>query len=903
MITTQVPRPHVIALAAAQAATLLLATAAVAVQAQETGSQTLERVEITGSSIKRLEGETALPVQTIKREDIAKTGATTAAELMRNISGNAAGLTDGASISDNNGGQRGFNGANLRGIGVSSTLVLLNGRRLANFASPGDSAGVDLNNIPAGAIERVEILKDGASAIYGTDAIGGVINFITRKDYRGVDLNASLSGTQEGGAGKRTASVAAGYGDLGQQGFNVFGVLDVQKLDALRSTQRDFLKERPLSELLPYYMSSRPYPANLRLSGNAATRAAQLAAINAAGYTIGGKPFTDRTVNLFAPSCNPPASVFTPGTQTCGYDYMADTEIYPDASKTSFLGRGVLKLGDRSQAFVEILRSQARTTYVLSPNPTNFSGVSVAALNQNLPRPINYSGTVEVRMRATELGNRSNEVTSDAERYVAGVTGSFANDWDYTVAASYARNKSQDKYVNGYFLFDQLDAGVKSGLINPFGPSSAAGKALIDAIRVNDVARRSSGITQGLDAKLTGSLMELAGGPLGVALGAELRRESQRFTPSALLVSNNIGGDRDSSLDPGVPDTSLKATSNGRNIASAYTELNAPLSKELELQAALRFDRYQGVGSTTNPKLGVRYQPSRQLLLRASAGTGFRAPSFSELYRPTSYGSSPAFIYDKVLDSFDQWATRKEANPNLKPERSQQFSAGLVVEPARDISLSLDYWLIKKRDVISDLYEKTILENPERYAPYIERNEFDEPTIVLRKENQGRLKTSGLDLEANLRSGAGAWGRFALNLSGTYILEYKRQFGPLEPYVSNVGRFLNDQVIQRWRHRASVDWEFGDINLTLGNTFYAGYRDDSYLPDTAPRRVKAYSLWDVSGAWKVNKMLRVRAGIQNLADTAPPFSNQSYYFLSTYDPTYTDPRGRTFYASVNLSFK
>lgn len=899
MVITKVLRPHAIA----QATALLLLSTAAAVHAQEGNSQTLERVEITGSSIKRLEGETALPVQTVRREDIAKTGATTAAELMRNISGNAAGLTDGASISDNNGGQRGFNGANLRGIGVSSTLVLLNGRRLANFASPGDSAGVDLNNIPAGAIERVEILKDGASAIYGTDAIGGVINFITRKDYRGVDLNVYASGTDEGGAGKRAASVSGGYGDLAAAGFNVFGVLDVQKLDALRSTQRKFLRERPLSELLPYYMSTRPYPANLRLSGSATTRAAQLAAINAAGYSISGQPFTDRNINLFAPDCNPPASVFTPGTQTCGYDYMADTEIYPDASKTSFLGRGVLKINDRSQAFLEVLRSRAETTYVLSPNPTNFTGVSVAALNRNLQRPINYNGTVDIRMRASELGNRSNEVTSDAERYVAGLTGTFANDWDYSLAASYAKNKSQDKYVNGYFLFDKLDAAIKSGDVNPFGPSSDAGKAVIDSIRVNDVARKSSGTTQGVDAKLTGSLMELAGGPLGLALGAELRRETQSFTPSALLVSNNIGGDRDSSLAPGEADASLKATSNRRNIASAYTELSAPLLKTLEVQAALRFDHYQGVGNTTNPKLGLRYQPSRQLLLRASAGTGFRAPSFSELYRPTSYGSSPAFLYDPVLDTFDQWATRKESNPDLKPERSQQFSAGVVFEPARDMSVSLDYWLIKKRDVISDLNGKTILENPQRYAAYIERDEFDEPTIILRKENQGRLKTSGLDLEANVRSSPTAWGRFGLNLSGTYVLEYKRQFGPLEPYVSNLGRFLNDQVIQRWRHRASLDWEYGDFNVTLGNTFYSGYQDDSYLPDTAPRRVKAYSLWDMSGAWRINRMLRVRAGIQNLANTAPPFSNQSYYFLSTYDPTYTDPRGRTFYASVNLSFK
>ena len=175
----------------------LLTVLALPAQAQD---QKLERVEITGSSIKRIDGEAALPVEVVKRQDIDKLGVTTAAELLQKLTANVGGLTDGASITDQSGAQRGFNGANLRGLGVSSTLVLLNGRRLANFASPGDNAGVDLNNIPAGAIQRVEVLKDGASAIYGTDAMGGVINFITRKDYQGAALSAYALRTGEGGA-------------------------------------------------------------------------------------------------------------------------------------------------------------------------------------------------------------------------------------------------------------------------------------------------------------------------------------------------------------------------------------------------------------------------------------------------------------------------------------------------------------------------------------------------------------------------------------------------------------------------------------------------------------------------------------------------------------------------------
>jgi iron complex outermembrane recepter protein len=470
----------------------LLCVVALPAQAQE---QKLERVEITGSSIKRVDAETALPVQTIKRDDIAKSGVTTAAELLKNISAATANLGDGASITDNTGGQRGFNGANLRGIGVSSTLVLLNGRRLANFASPGDAAGVDLNSIPAGAIQRVEVLKDGASAIYGTDAIGGVINFITRQDYTGLDLSGYASATQEGGAGKKTFTVSGGTGDLARDGYNVFATLDLQRLDALRSTQRDFIQERPLTETVPYYLSSRPFPGNIRLSGTAATRNAQLAAINAAGYLFNGKPYTQRTVNLFAPGCNPPASVYAPtqiGSEACGYDYMADTEIYPKADKTSFLTRGVVDIGGGHQAFAELLLARAETTYVLSPNPTTLSGVTWDAVNRFLPKPVNDSRTFEIRFRATELGNRTSEVTSDANRLVVGLKGTLFGDWDYSAGASYAQNKVADRYVNGYFKFNELLAAVRAGQINPFGASPAASQGLIESLRIDDVARWTS---------------------------------------------------------------------------------------------------------------------------------------------------------------------------------------------------------------------------------------------------------------------------------------------------------------------------------------------------------------------------------------------------------------------------
>ena len=877
----------------------------------------MQRVEITGSSIKRIDSETALPVQLITREDIDKMGATTAAELVKNISANTAPLTDGPSISDSTSGQRGFNGANMRGIGVSSTLILLNGRRLANFASPGDNAGVDLNNIPAGAIQRVEVLKDGASAIYGTDAIGGVINFITRKDYTGVDVAASAAGTEQGGAGKRTASISAGTGSLTNDRFNVFGVLDVQQLDRMRSSQRSFIRDRPLATTLPAQMSSNTFPANIDIS------AAQRNALIGAGLLPAGSRVS--RVNPSAPDCNPPATVYAEkgpgGAAGCSYDYMEDTEIYPESRKIGFIGRATFQLDPDNQLFAELVQTQARTKYVLSPNPVRIRNLPVSILPAAYRNaltgaglPATFSG---IRYRMAEAGNRSNEVTSTGQRLVLGASGTLQG-WDYDVAVSRAENRANDKYVNGYVLYDQFDAAVRNGTVNPFAPSSQAGQDLINGIRINDEARKAKGVSTSLDGKMSRSLTTLAGGDLALAVGGELRHERQRFNPSDLLRSNNIAGDRDSTLAPGQL-ADVETLDDARKVASVFTEVIAPLTKELEMQFALRYDHYSEVGNTTNPKIGVRWQPTKSLLLRGSAGTGFRAPSLSDLKRPTIFGTSAGILTDpqcvrqegSIDTCTDQWNVERRSNPDLKPEKSRQFTLGAVVELDKRTNFSIDYWNIEKKDVISTLGEQVIIENPDAYnGKYIQRDEDGFiSNILLMKENQGRLKTSGIDLGADWHSERGTWGRLGLSLSGTYILRYDRQFGPDEPYRTNLGVFLNDQVIQRWRHRISLDWDAGPYSLTLANQYSSGYTDQNttYDPYTdallPPNHVKSYSLWDLTGSWAINKQLKLRAGVLNLLNTDPPFSNQAYFFLAGYDPSYTDPRGRSAFVSVNYAFK
>lgn len=879
--------------------------------AQSEPVQTLQRVEVTGSSIKRLSDENALPVQTITREEILKSGATTAAEIVKSISAASAPLSDGASITDGTSGQRGFNGVNLRGIGVSSTLVLLNGRRLANFATPGDNAGVDLNNIPAGAIQRVEVLKDGASAIYGTDAIGGVINFITRKDYQGFDASASVADTQKGGASKRTASISAGYGDLSTDGFNVFGVVDVQKLGALRSTQRDWIAERALATTLPALMSSNTYPANVDINSS------QRAKLIAAGLLPAGS--TASRVNPSAPGCNPPATVYAPagpgGKAGCSYDYMQDTEIYPASDKVGFLGRATVQLNADHQLYLELMQSKAETEYVLSPNPLRVRNLPTSVLPTAYANALGAGTFAGIRWRMTEAGNRTNEVTSLGQRVVAGATGALGS-WEYDVALTRAENTTTDKYVNGYTLFDKIDAGIRSGIINPFGASSQAGKDYINAAKINDEARKSKGVTEGIDGKFTTTIGKLAGGDVALAIGGETRRETTSFTPSALLLSNNIAGDRDSSGTFG----GLTASSDSRTVTGVFAEVVAPVTQELELQFAVRSDDYSGVGTTTNPKIGAKWQPNKTVLFRGSAGTGFRAPSLYDLKGATTYGTASSFITDAYcvnnnIDTIDfctdQWPVERRSNPNLKPEKSKQFSLGTVLEVSKNFTFGVDYWNIEKTDVISTVGEQLITDNYAKYNGTLIQRDADGfiTNIILQKDNQGSLKTSGLDLNFDWRGDASANGRFTASLNGTLIFNYDRQFGKDTAYVSNLGAFVNDQVIQKWRHKLSLGWDIGDLGLTLSNTYLSGYRDQNTTYDPVAnkllqaRDVEAYSLWDLTGSYALSKSLKLRAGILNVLDTAPPFSNQAYYFLAGFDPTYSDPRGRSGYVSVNYSFK
>ncbi|RZU02625.1 TonB-dependent receptor [Rivibacter subsaxonicus] len=883
--------------AAAGAVAVLAASLGLPALAQDSQQQ-LERVEITGSSIKRIEGETALPVTVIGRDLIDKAGVTTAAELLTKVSASAANLTDGASFSDISG-QRGFNGANLRGIGVSSTLVLLNGRRVANFASPGGASGVDLNSIPAAAIQRVEVLRDGASAIYGTDAIGGVINFITRQDYQGVDLYAYYGDTQHGGADKTIVTASGGVGDINKDGYNLFAVLEASRTGALRSSQRDWIGSVYQPDINLDVGSSNTFPANVRR-----------VRVNADGSTTA----TGGRFNPSAPGCNPPANIYEPGSfvgpNACLFDYMQDTEIFPKQEKLSLLSRGEFKLGDDHTLFGEVLLSSTESTYRISA--LTITNLDYPATGQHYPTGVipGYTGALRVGMRLSEAGGRTNEVDARTGRFVVGAKGTLA-DWDYNTALNYSESRVTDAYIDGYVQTDTFNAAFATGTINPFGPSTQAGLELLNSTKIRDDARKSKGSTTSFDVRASRELFQMDGGSAALALGFESRREDLEFRPSELLAAGQIRGDG-----------AAQAFDGSRTVNAVFAELNLPVLKSLEAQLALRHDRYSDVGGTTNPKVGLRWAPAKEVVVRGSFGTGFRAPTLADLYTPARLGQTngiyddfycaQAVAIDPGLEP-DYCGLQPDkqvgGSTDLKPEESKQFSAGFVFEPNSMFTGSLDYWNISKTNTIVSP-EGLYFSDPVRYAQYITRGPeivpgLPGPIVEIdgRLRNAGALKTSGIDLGLELRGIATEYARLGAFLNGTYVLDYKTQDFEGAEYVNGVGRFAGDQVVQRWRHTLGLTVDAGPFSAAAIQTFYAGYTDQNPMPDGSDRKVPSYQLWDLSGSYQASKALKFRAGIKNIFDKNPPASNQVYFFLAGFDPSYTDVRGRFFYGSVQYSFR
>lgn len=928
-------------------------------QQSTTPTQKVERVEITGSSIKRIAAEGALPVQVISRAEMEKSGIVTVEQLIADLNINGNGMDNLASNADVAAGSaRGNNGsssANLRGQGSSSTLVLLNGRRIASHGLNGGS--VDLNQIPFAAVERVEVLKDGASAIYGTDAIGGVINFILRRDYTGLQVSTFVDATEGGGGNISRTSLVGGLGNLETNGFNLLGTLMLSDSKALRGDQRGFVNTFQPNRGLSVDTRGTPYATVFPVSGFNTI-------LNRVGSSAG--PIQPGTTQQMGGGIN---VLDLPGQAGCGamdgggaydevlwnvpsakwacaYDTGRAAVLQQPVKNTNLVLRGTMKLGDNNLLIGEFIRGRSESEKRFSHYQISTSASSTSAtFNVMYPRtgssydsvfneiakvfPTiagNYGAPIAFRWRCIDCGNREIATTSDTGRAMLGLEGSWGS-WDYKAGISTAYSESQSELGGGYYYTTGLMDLIKNGTLNPF---VLPGQKQTDAALAALAAQSAAGTTlyggkftlKQADASASGPVYKLPAGDVMAAVGVDLRRETFQFRGDERTTQTPIF------LAP-FDNTNLLPKPVSRDVKAVYGELLVPVTKSLELTAALRRDEYTGFGSSVNPKFSARYTVTKDVLLRGSYSTGFRVPTFNQVF----FGITESAYSGKDLVDPAKCPTLKVdptkpgcesitptlysgGKPDLGPEESKQGTLGIVWQPTPNLIANLDWWSIQRDGTIQFLTLSNLVNN---YALFSDRFIRDGAgnllTIDQRWINAGETQTSGLEFGTRYNTTADGK-KLTLGADVAYLLKKKSRLIANQPFGSSeIGVFSRSNDLGlRWKHTAFMEVSQGNWTGRLTQVYRSGYKDYA-LPGVAAGLikpadwnpdVKPYLLHHVSATYRGIKNLTMTFGVKNIFNQDPPFSaayDSDTGAGSSWDPRVADPRGRSYTASLSYSFK
>ncbi|UXH77960.1 TonB-dependent receptor [Roseateles amylovorans] len=879
-----------------------IAAASFPALAQSTEQTQLERVVVTGSAIKRIDAETAVPVTVVKMDDLKKSGITSVEQVMANLTAVQASSNTAQSIGSGSGGA---SFADMRGIGADKTLILLNGQRIANNAV--DGSAPDLNMIPFAAIDRIEVLRDGASALYGTDAIGGVINFITKSNYQGGSITVGYDSPEKSGGKNRSLNAGFGYGDLQQQGFNVFGFVSYKKQDAISGTQRDFNRR------LPGGLSYSTAPANYTQD-------------NSTFYNPTGTACTGTQMINSGGECKLVTASFV--------DFQPKTETYSGMLKGSLLVNDSLTLG------AELFTTQNKVTTLIAPvpyggyviNPGTAYYPTNAALNPNFDdglagspfnnpssafaTPTNVQpGYAYVYWRDFPNGSRGQMNKNTQNRLMLTADGN-ALGWDYAVAASYNHNKVDQYLISGYANGDMIGEGLLRGIINPFGDQTAEGSKLLQDAALNGRLQYATGTVKNLSAHASRDLGDWlkTGRPAQLALGVEFRHEKFESAADSEFATKVVAS---TGVDPDF------RSEGSRKVSALYGELNVPVLKSLDITGSLRYDKYNDFGSSTNPKVSFRFQPTKEVLIRGSASTGFRAPTLYELYGNSSFTNTGGSYANPVLCPDGQNGTQCEAqfqvmnsgNPNLRPEKSKTATLGIVVEPIANASIGVDFWWVGIKDSIGSIPQFALFNNyndyPElqKYFHFAAGNTLSLSSLVCPGPqcgyvdqtllNLGKVRTNGFDLTGAYRLSTRA-GQFDFGLNSTYVAKYEFQNFKDGYWVQNVGTYGQSGPVFRWQHNLTTNWRYDQFGAGAVMRYKSGYSD--FNPSTHAR-VPSYTTLDLYGTWSPRKDLSLVLGVRNLFDREPPYTNQDDLFQGGgWDSRYADATGRAYYLRATYSF-
>jgi iron complex outermembrane receptor protein len=809
---------------------------------------------------------------------------------------------------------------------------------------------IDINSIPLAAVERIEVLTDGASALYGSDAIAGVVNFILKKGAAPFTIEAKVGKPQHPGAASSTVSLSKGFGDYETDGYSLFVSGSHQGEDRLKGSQRDFAKTGIIDfvnpatgELLHFFNgSSRSIPPNV-----AVTYIPDPLNLDALG-----KP-KKKTVNVNAylvanGVC--PAKHVDLGDGNCYFDYTSSVEIAPEIKRDSIFASGSLKLGNTGfKAFADVALNDAHVYATIAPYPAEFSlaktdPLFVKYVQDNLTplQLTNMVGNALVKYRLQDLGGRAYDYQSQTTHVVAGVDGS-AMGWDINSAVTISENKQSQNYVSGFPLADKFTTALANGSIDPFpyalGEMPASMISALKDTQFSGTYNTTEIKLHGIDGRASREVFKLGGGNAQLGIGADYRTTS--FTQKA----NPAVANAEILFDDPQPEYDLKRSNSG-----TFAELLMPFSKQLEVTTSVRYDSVskitdslQGVStgsdqSASTYKLSARYQPQKSMLFRAAYGTGFKAASMLEIAQPKSDFGVTAGSYACPLNAANGLDTHPLAaycpsakgqleeftggNPDLKPESSKQWSLGAVFEPTDNISIKFDLWNVNIKDAVTSVDEALIVADPNKYIN-LYTTKFKASTgestlaILLAPINIGKQENRGLDYDFAFRNRIGDV-KVTNRIAGTYMITSRYTTpGTDDSWETSLGQFgSNSAVTFRNIIKVSSTVDYGSWTHTLTGNYRSGYRDMYHTGDPSVCAVDngvdcietrldvpEYYTFDWQTQYRPIKNLELTAGIVNLADKTPPLSlrNTGSHQLG-YDPRYASPIGRTFYLSGTYKF-
>jgi len=870
-------------------------------QAEDTNAPTqLKPTVVTGSLIPTFETITAAPVDVYTIEQIEKTGVDSVSQLIQRLPA----ISGNSSFGDSRGnGGDGSAAVGLRNIPLG-TLVLINGRRIAPNQLP-LAGNTDINAIPLAAIDRIEVLKDGASAIYGADALAGVVNVILKKDYNGSEFSARYGNTTDKDAGEQTYSFVTGT--TSEKGALLIGGSYYQN-NALMSNDRNVSRVN--------IHNANDFAFGTSGTGNPGRIGSGELGTDGAGLFYTGAPGTTPTSPADFRDFNPATDRFV---------FSKYTPAYVPTEKWYVFGNGSYKLieNDLLEFFAETAYSRTERQNQFAPGPlVTVGGASTAPGNYTIPanNPYNPFGTpIDTWFyRPVELGPRTEENTADIFRAVAGFRGKIPStpiEWE--LGAFYSEDDRFHRFghdINGAALLTAIDSTNPATAFNPFG-NRANNAQVLKAIDLTIFDRAFSTLA-GFDGLVRADIYDLPGGTLRGALGGGMHVETADYQPDSAYQFGTFTGN---SQQPWKGDRRVDDVFAEVGIPVFGKDFTAPLLHKFEITAAGRWDHYTDFGDTENPKVGFRYQPfeNESVTFRGSYGTSFQAAPLADLsqnflnfpqvsvpaHSPNGFAYGNAGQIDQL-----QLGSRVIGNPGLKPQESDNYTVGIVLTPpeVKNLLVSVDYYRLEMKNIVFNDPQFIIHFNPGDIDPATGNPYLtvDANGNLISQEvpflNLAAIETDGFDIGSSYGLPLDYLGKLTFNLDANYVLHWKRQASPGGGFESLLGRFSDDSAefgaMPRIKGSVGFVWEWKDFAFGTTARYVGDYRDDVTSHD-----VGDYWAIDMQWSYYWRKMdAKFTFGINDINDAGPPKAYAA--FADFYARDLYDIRQRMYYVSVTKRF-